>query len=123
MNSFQFEIDEKSRAGSRFMSLVHDEIQRALVTERETRKVTQQSIAEKLGVNRSVVNRQVRGLENLTARTIAELLWAIGWEPHFEARKPGHERGANFFPNVADEQTAPYDTATTKSTRLEFSAL
>src|ERR1022692_1229522 len=88
MNSFELDIiDEKSRAGSEFMARVVNEIRRALVTEKGTRKITQQSIAEKIGTSRAVINRQVQGFENLGARRIGELLWAIGWEPYFEARK------------------------------------
>jgi hypothetical protein len=89
MNSFELDIvDEKSRAGSEFMARVITEIQRALANEKLSRKLTQQSIAEKIGTSRAVINRQVQGFENLSARRIGELLWAIGWEPYFEARKP-----------------------------------
>lgn len=87
MNSFELEIDEKSRVGSEFMARVIDEIRRAVAAEKGTRKLTQQSIADKIGTSRAVINRQIQGLENLTARRIGEILWAIGWEPHFEARK------------------------------------
>lgn len=87
MTSFELEIDEQSRIGAEFISRVANEIKRALAEERASRKVTQQSIANKIGTSRAVVNREVQGLENLSARRIAELLWAIGWEPYFEARK------------------------------------
>ncbi|WP_342714095.1 hypothetical protein [Bradyrhizobium sp. B039] len=86
MTSFELELDEKSRAGAEFMARVIDEIRRAVAAEKTRRKLTQQAIAEKIGTSRAVVNRQIGGLENLTARRIGELLWAIGWEPHFEAR-------------------------------------
>lgn len=97
MPSYEYKIDEQSRVGSRFIGRVKDELQRALVAEKASRKITQQSIADKLGVNRSVVNRQFMGLENMTIRSIAELLWAIGWEPHFEARKVHPHDGENEF--------------------------
>jgi hypothetical protein len=95
MPSLEYKIDELSQVGSTFIEEVNDELKRALATEKNERKVTQQSIADTLGVDRSVVNRRFMGLENLTARTIAETLWAIGWEPHFEARKIVPEAGAN----------------------------
>jgi len=88
MTSFELDIDEKSQAGSEFMARVAREIRRAVATEKSSRKITQQAIAEKIGTSRAVVNREVQGLENLTARRIGELLWAVGWEPYFEARKP-----------------------------------
>ena len=87
MPSYEFKLDESTSVGSRFVAHVNEELQRAWLSEKNERKITQQSIAETLGVNRSVVNRRFMGLENLTARSIAETLWALGWEPYFEARK------------------------------------
>jgi hypothetical protein len=88
MTSFEeLEIDEKSYVGSTFMARVANEIRRAAAIEKAARKVTQQAIADKIGTSRAVVNREMQGLENLSARRIAELLWALGWEPYFEARK------------------------------------
>jgi hypothetical protein len=87
MNSFELEIDEKSYVASMFMARVANEIRRAAAIEKASRKITQQEIANKIGTSRAVVNREMQGLENLGARRIAELLWALGWEPYFEARK------------------------------------
>jgi hypothetical protein len=93
MNSFEVQIDdeleinEQSRVGSMFMARVANEIRRAAAVEKSTRKITQQTIAKKIGTSRAVVNREMQGFENLGARRIAELLWALGWEPFFEARK------------------------------------
>jgi hypothetical protein len=86
MNSFEIEIDEKSRVGSEFMARVVNELRRALAAEKAKRKLTQQNIADSVGTTRAVINRQIQGYENLGARRIAEILWAIGWEPYFEAR-------------------------------------
>ena len=61
MNSYEYKIDDRSRAGSRFITRVKEELQRALVAEKAERKLTQQAIADKLGVNRSVVNRRFMG--------------------------------------------------------------
>ncbi|MDA1001513.1 MAG: XRE family transcriptional regulator [bacterium] len=97
MPSFEFKIDERSRAGSRFISRVHQELQKALAAEKSERKLTQQAIADVLGVDRSAINRKFTGLENLTTRSIGELLWAIGWEPYFEARKIDENDGGNEF--------------------------
>ena len=87
MNSFELELDEQSCVGSEFMARVNNEIRRAVATEKSSRKITQQAIADKVGTSRAVINRQIQGLENLGARRVAEILWAIGWEPYFEARK------------------------------------
>jgi hypothetical protein len=96
MTSYKVDIGEKARAGSRFLADVRDEIQRAFFTQKRRQQgLTQQAIAKKLGVNRSLVNRQVMGLENLTVRSIGELLWAIGWEPMFKAQDPMEDFGRN----------------------------
>jgi hypothetical protein len=87
MNSFELEFDEQSFIGATFMARVANEIRRAAAIEKAARKITQQAIADKIGTSRAVVNREMQGLENLSARRIAELLWALGWEPYFEARK------------------------------------
>ena len=86
MPSFNFDIGDLERVGSRFLSDVRDELQRALMTEKATRKITQQQIAEKLGTSRAVINRQIMGIENIGIKRVAEILWAIGWEPYFSAR-------------------------------------
>ena len=95
MNSFMFDIGEKARKAARFIWHVRSELQRALIAEKATRKLTQQAIADQLGVNRSVINRQLMGEENLTLRSVAEIAWALGWEPVFELRKPPVSEGSN----------------------------
>ena len=73
------------------MGQVHAELQRALVAEKAVRRISQQQIANMLGVNRSVVNRQFMGLANMTLRRVAELAWALGWDIAFELRKRSSE--------------------------------
>src|SRR5215208_4648344 len=83
----ELEVDEQSFVGATYMARVANEIRRAASIEKASRRVTQQEIADKIGTSRAVVNREMSGLENLSARRTAELLWALGWEPYFEARK------------------------------------
>jgi hypothetical protein len=114
MNLFE-EIDEKSLVGSRFMARVANEIRRVAALEKAERKITQQAIAEKIGTSRAVVNREMQGLENMGARRIAELLWALGWEPFFEARKI--PAGENQHPPVSFARSHPsLKTTTTQGT-------
>jgi hypothetical protein len=98
MTSFELDIlDEKSRAGAEFLARIVEEMQRALVTEKTVRKITQQAIAEKIGTSRHVINRELQGLENVTARRIGEFFWAIGWEPRFEAVRPPSLQNCDFL--------------------------
>jgi hypothetical protein len=88
MNLYLYDIGEKARRASRFIGHVRAELQRALVTEKASRKISQQQIATMIGTSRSVINRQFLGFENLTLRRVAELAWALGWEIVFYLRKP-----------------------------------
>jgi DNA-binding IclR family transcriptional regulator len=114
MPSFNFDIGESERVGSRFLSDVRDELQRALSIEKSERKITQQQIAEKLGTSRAVINRQLMGLENMGIKRVAEILWAIGWEPHFRARKI--PAGENQNPAVEIRAAAPVVNTTISTT-------
>lgn len=93
--SYELRIDEKQRAGSRFIAKVGKAITIAALDERQNSGITQQSIANKLNVNRSVINRWLRGGANLTLRTLAEIAWALGFEIVFELRKRGVREGRN----------------------------
>ena len=88
MNLYTFDIGEKARAVGRFIGEVRAELQMALAEEKQSRKLTQQKIATMIGTDRSVINRQLMGYENLTLRRVAELAWAMGWEIVFQLKKP-----------------------------------
>lgn len=130
MSSFELEIDELSQVGSMYMARVANEIRRAASIEKASRKITQQMIADKIGTSRAVINREMQGLENLTARRTAELLWALGWEPYFEARRipdrlndivppaamapresDGNKRGASALDEKKDEKASAAEMA------------
>jgi hypothetical protein len=114
MTSFELDFDEKSRVGSEYMARVVNEIRRAAAYEKASRKLTQKAIADKIGTSRAVINRQMQGLENLGARRTAEILWAMGWEPHFEARKI--PIGENQHPAVDLASAPPPKAKTTQGT-------
>jgi hypothetical protein len=120
----ELEIDEKSQVGSMFMARVANEIKRAATIEKSKRKLTQQAIADKVGTSRAVINREMSGVENLTARRTAEILWAMGWEPYFEAR-PIPEGNNEFVqtreakPNVAAQTV----TASTSQPTIDIIGL
>jgi formamidopyrimidine-DNA glycosylase len=112
MPSFNFDIGERERVGSRFLSDVRDELLRALAEEKSRRKITQQQIAEKLETSRAVINRQLMGVENMGIKRAAEILWAIGWEPFFQARKL--PAGQNQF--IVAEPTSSADQTKSEQT-------
>lgn len=74
--SYRMKIDPKSRKAAKFISRLQKKIQAALVQSGKT----QQEVADILGVDRSVVNRRLKGSANLTARSIAEFAHAFDKE-------------------------------------------
>lgn len=71
--SYQIKIDPKSLNAARFISRLQKAIQKALVDSGKT----QQEVAEILDVDRSVVNRRLKGMANITARSIADFAYAF----------------------------------------------
>lgn len=106
--SFELKIDPKRRAAGRFIGAVRKALINAALEEKQTRGLSQQKVADCLGVNRSVVNRMLRGDMNLTLRSVAEIAWAMGWKPHFSMERIEVTSQSN----VADEHP-PYVSATT----------
>jgi len=103
MPSYQFEIDEKSDASTRFISQVRDELVKAVLHEKKERNLSQHDIAQAVGTSPSVISRQLSGEANLTLRSVAEIAWALGWAPSFALRKPEIDVSGNF---VKPELTA-----------------
>jgi hypothetical protein len=95
MQSYQISLTLHKRLAGRFISLVRREIQKALAEEGSSRGVTQASIAAELGVNRSVIHRQIMGLENLTLSSVGEIASVLGREPLFSLLKPIVPLGSN----------------------------
>lgn len=95
MPSFQFEIDEKSEAATRFITSVRDELVKAMLEEKQSRGLSQSDVAALIGISPSVVSRQLSGEANLTLRSVAEIAWALGRQPRFRLEAPSLERGCN----------------------------
>jgi hypothetical protein len=95
MTSFVFDIGETPRKVARAIGHVRSELQKAFVAEKKARKLTQQAIATKRGVHRSVINRQLIGVDDLTYRSIVENALAMGYEPVFSLHKPEIVPGDN----------------------------
>ena len=95
MTSFQFDISSRARNAGRFIGRVRDELLKALSDRRADGKLTQQELARKLDVHRSLVNRQLSGEANLTLRSLADLAWAMDMEISFELKKPTTQAGQN----------------------------
>ncbi|MDX8534302.1 helix-turn-helix transcriptional regulator [Mesorhizobium sp. VK25A] len=109
--SYELKISQKDRASGRFMGKVHRALVEAAIREKHESGVSQREIAAKLGVNRSMINRILRGDTNLTIKTIAEVAWALGWEPDFSMkRKTAPKAGHNHFKSSRSAVDRPRTT-------------
>ena len=95
MTSFHFDIGSRARQAGRLIGRVRSELLKALSERKAENGLSQQALAQKLGVHRSLINRQLTGETNLTLRSIADLAWALDMEISFELKKPIVEAGQN----------------------------
>lgn len=86
--SLQITISPKERVAGRFVSRVRRAIQKALAEEHVKNGTTQSDLARAIGINRSVVSREIRGHKDLTLSRVAELAWALGRHAVIELREP-----------------------------------
>lgn len=101
MMFFQFDIGARRRAVGRLIGNIRCDLIKALTKEKATSGLTQQHLADALGISRSELNRTLCGEEEMTLRTIANLAWALNREVHFELREPSQQTGRNYFAETA----------------------
>ncbi len=94
MPSFRLAIKPHRKAAARFVDQVHRALQRAFD---ERPDLTQAAVAEELDVNRSVVNRQIRGHADMSLGRVGELAYIFGYDIEFKLVKPEVTPGTNFF--------------------------
>lgn len=77
MTSYRMPLSDKQRKIGRAVYRAQRNVARVLIEMKAETGITQQALAEKLGIDRSVVNRRLTGRANLTLRSLAELAWAF----------------------------------------------
>jgi len=93
--SFRISISPKDRTAGRFVSRVRRSIQKALAEEAQKNGLTQSDLARAIGVNRSVISREIRGYKDLSLSRVAELAWALGRRPVFSLEESAVKPGSN----------------------------
>src|SRR3546814_4253388 len=78
--SFQIVIPNHRRAATRFIGKVRRTLQEALANSPGIRRT---DLADGIGVHRSVITRQLNGKKDMSLGRVAELAWAMGYEPEF----------------------------------------
>ncbi len=84
--SFKLKLSPKDRATGRFMSRVHRALAKVVTEAKAETGLTQQQIADAMGVDKSVVSRILNGESNLTLKTIGDISWVLGFKPEVTFR-------------------------------------
>lgn len=95
MESLRISITPTRRAATRFILKVRRSLLKALLEEANASGLTQTDVAKTIGVHRSVVNRELRGMKDITLGRVAELAYSMGREINFELVKPELDIGRN----------------------------
>lgn len=95
MTSLQITMTPNRRAAGRFIGRVRRNLRRALAEEMDENGLTQAELARKLGIHRSVVNREFNSSRDMTLGRVAELAWAMNREIDFGLKKPATVQGSN----------------------------
>lgn len=95
MESFQIGVDQHSVDAARFLAAVRRALQQELSEQKECGGITQSDIARQLGVNRSVINRELRGERDLSLFRVGEIASLLGKEPVLEFKKSEDCAGQN----------------------------
>jgi transcriptional regulator with XRE-family HTH domain len=111
MPSFRTALTPPKRTAARFVTGVRRTLLKALADENKRTGITQTSIAQSLGVHRSVISRELRGSGNLTLGKVAELASAMGFEPYFDLRRPSKRIGQNIESPVPRPSAPPQSNA------------
>ncbi|WP_051608915.1 helix-turn-helix domain-containing protein [Fodinicurvata fenggangensis] len=85
--SYRLAITPKRRKVIRFIGGVRDALVNAYLDEKKENGVTKQELADRVGVNKSVITRRLNGSANLTLRSIAEMADALGRDIEFRLVK------------------------------------
>jgi hypothetical protein len=118
MPSLQITISPDKRAAARFIGSVRRAIQKAYIEEQRKRGISQSDIARALKIHRSVINRELRGMKDMTLGRVGQFAWALGRKPNFSLDEQTAAIGQNIpFPEPI--KVAPKVTSTSGSVTLQ----
>lgn len=122
MTSFQLPINARDRNAGRFIARVHAELQQAMSEERAENGLTQQALANRIGIDRSAINRYLQGKSNLTLRTVADIAWALNRRLVFELKELKEDGNflVTFSSEPPDEITSERDVDDSLSSEYEI---
>jgi transcriptional regulator with XRE-family HTH domain len=100
MTFYRFDVGARSRKAGRLIGRIREELLKALTEEKDA-GLTQQELARRLDVRRSLLNRQLSGESGLSLRSLADIAWALDREISFELRRPIESAGQNIAPETS----------------------
>lgn len=119
--SFQITLKPNRRAAARFIGDVRRAILKAYAEEKKASGLSQTDIARALDVHRSVINRELRGVKDMTLGRVAELAWACKRKPRLMFEPIAQSQGTNMPDQNAPAVSAKMST-TVDTTDLEPTA-
>ncbi len=88
MRSFVKKPDNRRAVYLGLVQQIESQIREAYAERYEQGIETQASLGEKIGVHKSAINRRLSGKNNLTLKTVADLVWALGQSINVEIFDP-----------------------------------
>jgi transcriptional regulator with XRE-family HTH domain len=95
--SFRFDVGARARSASRLIGNLRSDIIAAVVKHRTSENVSQQRLAETIGISRSDLNSYLSGQKDLTLRSLADIAFALNKEIVVELRDPDSGSKGNYF--------------------------
>ena len=97
--SYRIGVKGHRRAAARLVAKMHRTLQRAYEKRREE-GLTQTELASSLDVHRSVVNRQLNGVQDMSIGRVAEYAHLLGYDVEFDFVERSSVPGSNLAPST-----------------------
>ena len=112
MQSFRTTIDARRQTFLVLVGEIERQLREAYDRKFRAQEATQSSVANKLGINRSAVNRRLSGRTNMTIETLADMVWALDQSISVKIFDPAELHGLN---TILKPQSVPTPKATTSA--------
>lgn len=113
MQSFRTKIDARRQTFLVLVGEIERQLREAYDRKFRAQKATQSSLADKLGINRSAVNRRLSGRTNMTLETLADMVWALDQSISVKIYDPAELQGLNTIIKPQPPPVAPKTTSAT----------
>lgn len=121
VRSFKRQPDNRRSVYLQLVGSIESQLRQAFAKRHEENGLTQAGLAEKIGVDRSAVHRRLSGRANMTAETIADMVWALGHCIRVEIFDPDAVASNRFMiiPRVEEALPPPSKQTPTAPTSVE----